>query len=622
MGSIHAIKVGDWVEVQYEYAPGTCSDGGIGTVSIISKDEADNVFCSVGHVLDKRIETGIEARRITVTMMPYKDVTSTLRNRREPIVDTEVILPTREVVVPIRSPLQWLEYGLKSRTHEKPGWLKEKLLHYNLMEATSEAMWQRILSDYKCQLSAIEGMRLGMGDSFIDPREHKGNQGGGGKFVSVKKDSQVGIPKNMWTIPYLLHAYDVKRSNFQKKRKSDKDGAWKLTEGYKKRQLWNKGTCVITNKEAAQRKYNARYFFSRTKALNHAYVPEYADASMPNEAIHRTLEWKHYTTRVAFWNATYDDHLAGVSKVVLREDMTEYERMARQHINRQPFIENELIDAILNYNCVSYRQLAVHINNWCQHTCIADWLQSHPTYSLYAKNIKPGLTPENQIKQVAFSRRVMSRWGLEDGTKILWIHCDEKWFHGIVPRTNAKACPELGIKKTSHSAHHKKHIAKVMAHCCVGYLFDGEVENGGDGFLISCDRCASFKMPLRNSYHSSRDPASGKLIFKGNAIKHTKGEPYLVDCSVTGSDVGSATKPCFPLLNLWKYTLVPAIAQLLAPGAPCYGAQVIVQQDNAGPHVEEVYSAWMLAMFEELGWMYEPQAPQGISKIYIDNLHA
>ena len=59
---------------------------------------------------------------------------------------------------------------------------------------------------------------------------------------------------------------------------------------------------------------------------------------------------------------------------------------------------------------------------------------------------------------------------------------------------------------------------------------------------------------------------------------------------------------------------------MLAPGAPCEGAQVIVQQDNAGPHVEEVYSAWMLAMFESLGWMYEPQAPQGISKIYIDNL--
>ncbi len=127
--------------------------------------------------------------------------------------------------------------------------------------------------------------------------------------------------------------------------------------------------------------------------------------------------------------------------------------------------------AIKAYNCVTYRQLAGQINNWCQHTSIMNWLHSHETYSLYAKNIKPGLTPENQLKQVAFSRRVQQRWGLEPGTKFLWIHCDEKWFHEIVPRTNAKACSELGIEQTSHSFHHKKHIAKVMAHCCVGYLF-------------------------------------------------------------------------------------------------------------------------------------------------------
>ncbi len=60
MGTIRAIKVGDWVEVQYEYTPGTCSDGGVGTVSAVHTDEKGNVFCSVGYVLDKRIETGID----------------------------------------------------------------------------------------------------------------------------------------------------------------------------------------------------------------------------------------------------------------------------------------------------------------------------------------------------------------------------------------------------------------------------------------------------------------------------------------------------------------------------------------------------------------------------------
>ena len=98
------------------------------------------------------------------------------------------------------------------------------------------------MSDYKCQLSAIEGIRLALGVSFNDPREHKGNQGEGRKFVSLKKETQADVPKNMWTIPFLLHAYDVKRSNFQNKRRNDKLGVSKLTEGLKKRVQWNKET--------------------------------------------------------------------------------------------------------------------------------------------------------------------------------------------------------------------------------------------------------------------------------------------------------------------------------------------------------------------------------------------
>jgi hypothetical protein len=39
MGTAHAIKVGDWVEVLYEYALGTCSDGGIGEVIATAYNE-------------------------------------------------------------------------------------------------------------------------------------------------------------------------------------------------------------------------------------------------------------------------------------------------------------------------------------------------------------------------------------------------------------------------------------------------------------------------------------------------------------------------------------------------------------------------------------------------------
>jgi hypothetical protein len=65
----HAFKVGDWCEVLYEYTPGTCSDGGVGTITAISKDDNDKVWCTVTYVLDKRVETHIDPNRITVTIM-------------------------------------------------------------------------------------------------------------------------------------------------------------------------------------------------------------------------------------------------------------------------------------------------------------------------------------------------------------------------------------------------------------------------------------------------------------------------------------------------------------------------------------------------------------------------
>lgn len=204
------------------------------------------------------------------------------------------------------------------------------------------------------------------------------------------------------------------------------------------------------------------------------------------------------------------------------------------------------------------------------------------------------------------------RWDLPSTTtKILWIHSDEKWFHALVPRKNAKACPELGIHKQTYSAHHKSHIGKVMAHCTVGYLFNGDVENGGQGFLIALHRCAAYRVPLRDVYYSSRDPVTGKLKYKGNPVKHAAGVPYLQDCNVTGNNGGTPTNPLFPLRKVWEYSLLPVIENLVRVGGLCEGAQVIYQEDNAGPHQEEKYTQWMAEEFNKRGWKVELQAPQG-----------
>ena len=42
------------------------------------------------------------------------------------------------------------------------------------------------MSDYKYQLSGIEGMKCVMEDAFVDPRKHIGTPGVAGDFVSNK----------------------------------------------------------------------------------------------------------------------------------------------------------------------------------------------------------------------------------------------------------------------------------------------------------------------------------------------------------------------------------------------------------------------------------------------------
>jgi hypothetical protein len=180
------------------------------------------------------------------------------------------------------------------------------------MEANREALWKRILSDYKCQLAAIEGMRLALGDKFIDPRDYKGVIGEGGKFVSTKKESQQDIPKNMWTIPFLLHAYDVKRSNFQNKKRADKKGKAVVVQ---KQGGFNRGDCVITNRAAAKRVYSPKFFFSRTKALA-STVPELKPEfrNDPTVPIFRSPEWRQYMIRVIY-QSHFDSCLKSIANL-------------------------------------------------------------------------------------------------------------------------------------------------------------------------------------------------------------------------------------------------------------------------------------------------------------------
>jgi hypothetical protein len=595
-GFLATVKIGDWVEVESDYSPGLNSDGGIGCVYGLHRDFVPHELLprvtalDIHYLIFNRKERGVALSRCVVIPMPFKADKPALRVRNKQ-APTVIYAPP-----PDKTPLEWLKYGLQSNRHLKPGWLRDLLLQHNLLKPDDkQAMWLRVLSDYRCQLSYMEGLQGALGQKYTDPRDYVGKNGkeSGGRFISMKKGKQKGVPKNVHTIPYLMWAYDVNKCTFKRRLKQQKMGMpLEETEPIK-----HKGQFVIECRELARERFNPKFFYSHQHAMLEKDSTE-EDMRVP--------EWKLYKYRVGYFGKKYEE------LVEKGEDMSHYARLAKEQDARQPYIKDDILDALkMCNNCMSYRLLSKHINNWCSPYTIETWLRSHPTYNIYAKNIKPGLTAQNRDKQVVFSRHVRNRWGLPPG-KILWIHSDEKWFHALVPRNNAKACAELGLPRESYSAHHKSHIGKVMAHCTVGYYFDTNVESGGNGFLIGVHRCANFKVPLRDVRFSTKDPLTNKTTFAGNAIKHPKGVPYLVDCNVTGSNSGTSSVPCFPLKLLWEHSLMPAIKKLVGPGGPCEGAQVVYQEDNAGPHTEHAYTEWMRDEFSTLGWKLELQAPQGI----------
>jgi len=126
----------------------------------------DAVHLKVKYLMLGRTEREIPLARVTIIPMPFKGVSPSLRSRRE-----KTGTPEAEGNKPTLTALGWLKFGLKTRRHKKKGWLKDTFINAGLLQEGKDALWARVISDYKCQLSAIEGWRKVMGDDFIDPRD-------------------------------------------------------------------------------------------------------------------------------------------------------------------------------------------------------------------------------------------------------------------------------------------------------------------------------------------------------------------------------------------------------------------------------------------------------------------
>ncbi len=63
--------------------------------------------------------------------------------------------------------------------------------------------------------------------------------------------------------------------------------------------------------------------------------------------------WQKYYIRYEYYGAEYDD------KVKKGEDLSHWDRMAREHDARQPFIQEELVQVIVACPVMSYRDIAL-----------------------------------------------------------------------------------------------------------------------------------------------------------------------------------------------------------------------------------------------------------------------
>ena len=107
----------------------------------------------------------------------------------------------------------------------------------------------------------------------------------------------------------------------------------------------------------------------------------------------------------------------------------------------------------------------------------------------------------------------------------------------------------------------------------------------------------------------SRRDEEGKLHYDGELVR-MKGDAYLVDCNVTGSDEGTSDKPKFLLLALFRDHIFPKVARIVGPGGEYEGHMPVFQGDNAGPHIDTTFENFVKEICEVRGWRWEPQAPQ------------
>jgi hypothetical protein len=115
----------------------------------------------------------------------------------------------------IMSSIDLLKWGLEYKRNVNKGWLKDLLVRELLLEDTKPAKNARFWQDYQAQCLFIQGMQAALGDEF-DTRVSKQGRCEDSDFAGNKN----GVPQNVLTVKYLLHAYDISYTGYKRMKAS------------------------------------------------------------------------------------------------------------------------------------------------------------------------------------------------------------------------------------------------------------------------------------------------------------------------------------------------------------------------------------------------------------------
>jgi hypothetical protein len=432
-----------------------------------------------------------------------------------------------------------------------------------------------------CDITEFRGIR----SQRLETQDYK-TRGSSGEYVTAKsKNSIKGSNSGPLTIQFFADAWGISRQALFNMMKLSPE------ELVKPKPLTASQKSVIECREAAKAYYTPRgLYITHYKRTNRDKISELA------------YDQAALAAKACVWG----EEAKGLWVCLSDADKGVWEFKARSHLERQPHIRGQILDSLRKNPTKSFERVAADIDYWCSHSAISRWLTSHGM-SLYTQRILPLLSKAQMQKHLDFSRHLLSHWGLPI-RKYLWIHYDEKWFWGLITRTNAKFLEDVLDKKELY-AYHKSHINKVMAVAFTAYAFDSHIENGGHGIKLGFFRTHKCKIAAKTVRESRIDEATGGRKFDGEVIRN-KGDAYFVDCNVTGSDEGTATDPKFALMGLFQGTIFPRVAELVGPGGEYEGYVPVFQGDNAGPHQDGTFKQYVEDQCRERGWKWEPQAPQ------------